>query len=230
MTTGTARMTTATVTATTMPTDPRFLTLAQWLSPSFPIGAFAYSHGLEAAIADGWVRGAGDLQGWLEDVLREGSGRADAIWLWAAMATDADLPALDARARAYAASAERVHESARQGAAFASTANAVWGLDVPPVLLPLAVGAAARQAGMPGADTVALYLHAFASTLTSAAIRLVPLGQTEGQRVLAALTPLCAELAEAAQDRGPDDVYSTCFLSDIAAMRHETLTTRLFQS
>ncbi|MFD1509670.1 urease accessory protein UreF [Lacimonas salitolerans] len=212
-----------------MPTDTRLLTLAQWLSPSFPIGAFAYSHGLEWAVQAGLVRNAGDLQGWLTDLLTCGSGRADAIWVWQAMA-GGDLAALDAQARAFAASAERLREAARQGAAFASTANAVWGLDVPPVVLPLAVGAAARQAHMAGGDVVALYAHAFASNLTAAAIRLVPLGQTEGQRVLAALTPICAQLADDTQGTGPDDIYSNCFLSDIAAMRHETQETRLFQS
>lgn len=214
-----------------MPTDPRLLTLAQWLSPSFPIGAFAYSHGLEAAVQAGWVRDADALQEWLADVLTEGTGRSDAIWLRCAMGADgAALPALDAQARAFAASAERLREADRQGAAFAQTVNAVWGLDVPPVLLPLAVGAAARQAGIPEGEAVALYLHAFVSNLTSAAIRLVPLGQTEGQRVLAALIPLCTRIADETLGLTPGDIHSTCFLSDIAAMRHETLETRLFQS
>lgn len=216
-------------TITIMPTDIRLLTLAQWLSPSFPIGAFAYSHGLEWAVQAGLVRDANDLQDWLSDLLIFGSGRADAIWVWQAMA-GGDLTALDGQARAFAASAERLREASRQGAAFAATANAVWKLDVPTVVLPLAVGAAARQMGMHGADTVALYAHAFASNLTAAAIRLVPLGQTEGQRVLAALTPICAHLADQTQGAGPDDIYSNCFLSDIAAMRHETQDTRLFQS
>lgn len=212
-----------------MPTDTRLVTLAQWLSPSFPIGAFAYSHGLEWAVQAGLVRDADDLQGWLTDLLTCGSGRTDAIWVWQAMA-GGDLVALDAQARAFAASAERLREASRQGAAFAATVNAVWGLRVPPVVLPLAVGAAARQMGFAGGDVVALHAHAFASNLTAAAIRLVPLGQTEGQRVLAALTPICAQLADDTRGAGPDDIYSNCFLSDIAAMRHETQTTRLFQS
>lgn len=218
-------------TVTIMPTDPRLLTLAQWLSPSFPVGAFAYSHGLETAVQSGWVTDADTLQEWLHDVLCQGTGRADAIWIRAAMPSDADtLGMLDAQARAYAASAERLREALRQGAAFAQTANAVWALDVPSVPLPLAVGAAAGQMGMRAGDTVALYLHAFVSNLTSAAIRLIPLGQTEGQKVLAALTPLCARMADETRALTPDDIHSTCFLSDIAAMRHETLKTRLFQS
>jgi urease accessory protein len=213
-----------------MPADPRFVILAQWLSPAFPIGAFAYSHGLEVAVRDGWVRDVDGLRTWLEDLLRHGSGRADAIWLRAAMRLEADLAALDAQARAFAASAERLHEAGRQGAAFARTAGAVWGLDVPPVLLPLAVGASAARVGMPAEETVALYQHAFISSLTSAAIRLVPLGQTEAQRVLARLIPLCVETAAATRASAVRDIHSNCFLSDIAAMRHETLETRLFQS
>ena len=212
--------------------DPGLLTLAQWLSPAYPLGSFAYSHGLESAIRAGWITAAADLQGWLSDVLLDGSGRADAIFLWAGYRAGnvADLMAADAEARAFAPAAERQREGARQGAAFARTTAAVWGIDLPPLLLPVAVGQAARQMRLVPQAACALYLQSFLSNLVSAAVRLVPLGQTEGQQVLAALSPHCAALAAETESAGPEAVYSNAFLSDITAMQHETLDPRLFQS
>lgn len=213
----------------TMPTDTGLLTLAQWLSPAYPIGAFAYSHGLEQAAAAGWVRDAASLEAWLTDCLTEGSGRADAIWLRLAHAA-ADPAEIDARARAFAASGERLREGLRQGTAFAEVTNAVWGFDLPPLMLPVAVGAAARRAGLEVEPVLLMYLHGFLSNLVAAAQRLAPIGQTGGQRVLAALHPACADVVRATRDADDTDIYSTAFLSDVAAMRHETLGTRIFQS
>ena len=208
------------------------LTLQQWLSPSFPIGAFAYSHGLETAIARGWVTSADSLRDWLEPLLTDGSGRSDAVLLALAYraGTPEALDGIDATARAFAPSAERLLEADLQGAAFAGTVRAVWGYDLPDLLLPVAVGRAAALAGLPLTQTAAMYLHAFVANLTSAAVRLVPLGQTEGQAVLAALAPLCTAIAEDTPEATPDDLFSNAFLSDVAAMAHETLEPRLFRS
>lgn len=215
-----------------MPTDPKVLILTQWLSPAYPTGAFAWSHGLEAAIHAGWVRDAQSLQDWLEDLLTDGSGRSDALFiaLAASCRSDKALRALDETARAFCASSERVKESQRQGAAFARVTRAVWELDLPDCLLPVALGRAAHLMALPVPDVTALYLQNFASNLIAAAQRLMPLGQTDGQAVLARLTPLCAAVAAEAETASEDDLYSTCFLSDIAAMKHETQGPRLFQS
>lgn len=205
------------------------LTLAQWLSPAFPVGAFAYSHGVETAIRDGAIGDATTLETWLAGVLKDGTGRSDAILLAEAYRSS-DPFAVDEVARAFSASAERIRESERQGAAFAATTRAVWGLDVPDLMYPVAVG---RAAGLKAIDleaTTALYLQAFASNLVSAAVRLIPLGQTDGQTVLAALAPLCEEHAAQSLALSIDDLWSTAWGSDIAAMRHETLEPRLFQS
>lgn len=217
-------------TRTTMPIEPGLLTLAQWLSPAFPIGGFAFSHGLETAIREGWVHDAESLQIWLADLLEDGSGRSDAIWLTLAACGDEDPGALDAEARAFQPSQERLRETLRQGEAFARIVNDVWGTDLPSLCLPIAVGRAARLQGLEPKSTAALYLQSFVSNIVSAAVRLVPLGQTEGQRVTAALAPMCEQIALEAAQAGPDDIYSNCFLSDVAAMRHETQEPRLFQS
>ncbi|WP_254694107.1 urease accessory protein UreF [Sulfitobacter sp. SK012] len=212
--------------------DTALLTLTQWFSPSFPLGAFAYSHGLETVIQNETIRTASDLQEWLEDVMAHGTGRNDAILLRAAYRCEdlTSVQSVDAHARAFAASAERLIETLDQGSAFARTTAALWDTDATPLTLPLAAGFAARQLDLPLDLTVTLYLQSFASNLVSTAVRLVPLGQTEGQAVLSALAPLCHVIARETADTSLEDLSSTAFLSDIAAMQHETLSHRIFRT
>jgi urease accessory protein len=133
-------------------------------------------------------------------------------------------------ALAFQPSAERLEEATQLGAAFCRTVRDVWGLDLPDLAYPVAVGRAARLQGLPLEDTAALYAQAFLANLVSAAIRLVPLGQTEGQKVLTRLQHACRVLAAEAPSLTIDDLASAAFLSDIAAMRHETQSPRIFQS
>lgn len=234
MSTGQARIPVAN-TGRLMRTDAALI-LSQWLSPSFPVGAFAYSHGLETAIQEGAVGSADTLECWLEDVLCAGTGRNDAILIAAAHGADpaphgtVTVRQVDAVARAFAASSERVSESLKMGRAFAATVAASHAVDLPELTYPVAVGRAARLLGLPLEMTQMLYLQSFLSNLVSVAVRLVPLGQTEGQRTLARLGRLCAPVAAASRDRTLDDLAGAAFLSDIAAMRHESLRTRLFLS
>lgn len=217
--------------ATIMPTDP-ILILNQWFSPAYPLGSFAYSHGIETAMQDGRINSAQGLEIWLRDVLEQGTGRTDAIFLHAAYACDDEsaVRALDAHARAFAPSAERLMESVQQGDAFVRTTTAVWGTKLPALTLPVAVGYAARALDLPVALTTSFYLQAFMSNLVSCAVRLVPLGQTEGQGVLQRLSPLCTQVATQAGEEGLNGLMSAAFASDIAAMRHETLNHRIFRT
>lgn len=212
--------------------DPAILTLMQWLSPAYPVGAFSYSHGLEWAVETEDVHDADSFRAWLAQVLDHGTGRNDAILLATAWRSDSEegLQGTDELSRALAPSRERLAETLRQGEAFARITSEIWPAPLPGLTYPVAVGAAARAVGLPLQVTLLAYLHGFAGNLTSAAIRLVPLGQTEGQAALAALAPLCARLAEAAQTLTPDDLGGFCPLADIASMKHETQYTRLFQS
>lgn len=226
-------MITGTTTGIPMPIDaPHLLTLAQWLSPAYPVGAFSYSHGLEWAVQAGDVTDAAGFRDWLADILDHGAGRNDAILLTAAYRadTEAELLETDALARALAPSRERAMETELQGAAFAGITAEIWPAPLPDLCYPVAVGAAARALDLPLADTLQLFVHGLAANLTSAAIRLVPLGQTEGQAALAALAPLCARIADQAQARTLDDLGSCCMMADIASMKHETLYSRLFRS
>lgn len=218
-------------TTTIMTTDP-ILTLAQWLSPAFPVGAFTYSHGLEALVDAGTVHDAASFSAWLSDTLQNGAGQNDVILL--AQAYNADtieaLTEIDSLARALAPSAERLLETDQQGGAFAHTAAIIHDLDLSDLTYPVAVGRAAHLQNLPLPDTARLFLHAFAANLTSAATRLVPLGQTEAQATLTAVTPLCQDVADQAVTLSLEDIAASTFASDIASMRHETQYSRLFRS
>lgn len=233
-TTGTAmRMITIMGTRTAMTTrtamiDPA-LTLAQWFSPAYPVGSFAYSHGLESLQAEGAVLDGAALSDWIETVLSDGAGWNDVLFLVAAYRAE-DPAKVDARARAFAASAERLTETLSQGAAFAEVTGVVWGGATTPATYPVAVGAAARAHDLPLALTAQMFLQAFAAMLAGAGMRLGIVGQTEGQRIIRAHTPLCAALADRALEADPEALSATAFAADIAAMRHETLTTRIFRT
>ena len=211
-------------------TGPTLLSVVQWLSPAFPVGSYAYSHGLEWAISAGDITSAEDLQRWIGTVLTEGAGRTDAILLSQALRPEADLAALSALAQALAASRERLVETLDQGRALGQTIAALTGQPLPEMPYPVALGAAARGLGLPAEPVVALYLHAFASALVQAAVRFVPLGQTEGQAVLAALHPVILQVAAKAVQAGLDQIGSGAFRSDLAAMRHETMDVRIFRT
>ncbi|MCR9125772.1 MAG: urease accessory protein UreF [Rhodobacteraceae bacterium] len=213
-----------------MTTD--LLTLVHWLSPAYPVGAFSYSHGLERSVEQGVVRDAATFDAWLRDILELGAGRADAVLLACAYrAGDADeLAETDALARALSPSRERAMETTLQGEAFARTTAAIWGGDAVALTYPVAVGAAAAAQDLPLGAVLEIFVHAFAANLTSAAIRLVPLGQTEAHTVLAGVAPLCRQIAREAETAGLDDLGSCVFLADIASMQHETMYSRLFRS
>jgi urease accessory protein len=211
-------------------TTAALLSLVQWLSPAFPTGGFAYSHGLEWAIATGRITSAEALEGWIAGILRHGAGRQDGLLLALALRPGADHAALDATARALAPSAERLAETLEQGAAFARTVAALSRRDLAPRALPVALGQAALPLGLPVAQVVALYLHAFAGALVSVGVRFVPLGQTEGQRVLAALHPLIEATAGWAAEAGPDDLGGAALVADLAALAHETMSPRIYRT
>ena len=207
------------------------LILAQLLSPSFPVGAFAYSHGLETAILGDVITNSQSLEDWLDCLLTQGGARADAVLLNVAYAADAaDVPIIDATARAFAASKERLIETNLQGGAFCDTFAAVWNIQLGALTYPVAVGRAAQSMALDLELTTAMYLQAFVGNLCGAAVRLVPLGQTDGQRVQAALKPRCAALAADLRGATLDDLYSNSFLSDITAMQHETQYARVFRT
>lgn len=221
---------TITITETTAMRTDAVLTLTQWLSPAFPVGAFTYSHGLEAAFEAGWIKDAAGLETWLTDLLTLGSAHADAHFVAAAYHAKMPLAEVDRAARAFAPCRERLLEAEAQGRAFCDVVGHVWDADLAGLTYPVALGRAVAIEGLPLELSLTLYLQAFVSNLVSAAQRLGPIGQTEAQRVIRTLGPICEETAREAADGELTHIASSSFLSDIAAMKHETQRSRIFRT
>jgi urease accessory protein len=225
--------------------DPAALyRLMAWLSPAYPVGAFSYSSGIEWAVEAGDIVDAASLQRWLAVMVSEGGGFCDAVFLvhtYRAIEHDEDsaLRSVAELATAFAPSKERHLETTAQGRAFLDTTRAAWptpALDRllaawdGPIALPVAVGVTCAGHGIALEPALHAYLHALTANLISTGVRLIPLGQTDGQRVLAGLAPVVATTAARVLVTALDEVGSAAFRSDIASMRHETQYTRLFRS
>ena len=216
------------------------LPLLVWLSPAFPVGAFAYSHGLETAVDLSLVHDSVSLEAWLTDVLGQGSMRQDAVL--AAVAFRAahradELAEINDLALALAPGRERRLEAAQMGRAFADAMRTAWpqaaavGLPATGELAyPVAFGAACGVLALRLEDCLAAYALAFVSNLVSAAVRLGPIGQTDGQRIISRLAEPARALGRWAATAGTDDLGAAAFRSDVAALQHETLYSRLFRS
>lgn len=210
------------------------LRLLTWMSPAFPTGAFAYSHGLEWVVEAADIVDEATLRVWLGDVIAHGSGRNDVILLRHALRAARDpatLGEIAELALATAPSQERRSEALNQGRAFMLAATP-WGIPDAPadIPYPVAVGAVAGCHCVVEDDLVPAYLQAFSTNLISAAVRLVPLGQTAGLRVLASLETVVTVTADSTKNTSLDDLGGCAFRSDIASMRHEIQYTRLFRS
>jgi urease accessory protein len=217
------------------------LKLMTFLSPAFPVGAFSYSHGMEWSIDSGAIRTPEELKVWLADILERGSGWNDAMLFAEAhrawMARDAErLCNIAELAEAMAPSRERHLETMGQGRAFLQAVSAAWpcedltGALAEGAAHPVAVGAAAAAHGIGLSVALPAFLNAVVSNLVSVSVRLVPLGQSAGLAIQAALHPAILATAERAIRSSLDDLGSSTVLSDIAAMRHETQYSRVFRT
>lgn len=220
------------------------LALMAWLSPSFPVGSFSFSHGIEWAVEAGDVRDAATTIAWIGTLLAHGGPRNDAILLAnARRAMNANdlgqLAEINTLALALAGSRERRLETAAQGNAFLAAIRSAWSDPaiepahvplMPDVAYPVAVAVVAAAHAIPLAATLEAFCLSIVQNLVSATIRLGAIGHTDGQRTIAALLPAAIDLAAKAQHLTLDDVGGAAFRSDIAALRHETQYTRLFRS
>ncbi len=217
--------------------------LMTWLSPAFPVGGFSYSSGIEWAVEAGDVSDAASLRGWLSTMLTDGSGFCDAVFLAhthraVELGDGEKLCEIAELAAAFVPSRERQLETTAQGRAFIEIARSAWscaGLDeavsqCETAVYPVAVGLVGALHGLPVSPLLHAFLHALASNWISAGSRLIPLGQTDGQRVLAALEPVVAATADRALVAGLDDIGGATFRADLASLHHETQYTRLFRS
>jgi urease accessory protein len=214
-------------------TEPRqLLQLLAFMSPAFPIGSFAYSHGLEWAIDDGAVTSAEDVRRWIESLLVHGSGWNDALLFAAAFdANHVARQEIDELALALAASRERALETSDLGQSFAkATATLLTEEAKDFQTYPFAVSAACGDAGIGKHAALLAFLQAFSNNLIAVAVRLIPIGQTKGLEVMRDLMPIITETARRAMASSLGDLGSSTLLSDIAAMKHETQYSRVFRS
>ena len=218
--------------------------LLLWFSPAFPVGGFAFSHGLEWAAERGWIKDRDTLAAWFTDLVAHGAIGNDQILLCAAWRatmqkdTAALREAIDL-ALALQPSAERHLEAVTQGGAFMTQIEASWPCAALPWLRTLhdgeiayctAVGVAAAGHGIALQSTLLPYALAVVGNLVSAAVRLGVVGQTDGQRVLAQLLPEIERVSRASLTATLADLGSACWRSDLASLQHETQYTRLFRS
>jgi urease accessory protein len=223
------------------------LRLQSWLSPAFPIGAYSYSHGLEWAVEAGHVHDRKSLVDWLEADLCYGSGRNEAIFFSAAWrcTTDDDrakLFEIAELAAAFRGTSEFALESSQQAAACLATLRRVWPdrvLDwlsgilcerhVQPALA-VVLGVASARQGIPARLALPAFLQSYLANLVTAGVRLIPLGQTDGQLAVAELEQAVQAASAQAEKSSIDDLGSAAFMVDLASMAHETQYTRLFRS
>ena len=228
--------------------DSALYRLMSWLSPTFPVGAYTHSSGLEWATAEGLVTRLAELVGWIDDVLAIGSGRSDAVFFVHAYrasveGNQARLLEIAELAAALHPSCERRYETIAQGAAFRRIAlatapcaalNMVAEIPDDGLCYPIAVALLAQGHGVGLSPALTAYLHALVSNLVSAAQRLIPLGQTDGQKAIAALEPMVNRLVDSAIARSDDDPFealgTATLMVDFASLAHETQYTRLFRT
>ena len=231
-----------------MTTDlQKVLRLQTWLSPAFPVGGYSYSHGLETAIDQGLVHDRASLRQWLETDLTDGAGRMDVVFLasaWRAVEAkdDDQLVEVATLSAAMRGTSELYLESMAQGRSFFSTVKQVWpsktlsdaaallkAVDIE-VSLPVAFGITCAAEDIALEAAAAPYLQAQVANLVGAGVRCIPIGQTDGQRVIAALEPVIARVAREALSDTVDDIGSSSVMVDVLSMQHETQYTRIFRS
>jgi urease accessory protein len=215
-----------------------------WLSPAFPVGGFAFSHGLEWAAEKGWIKDRATLETWLIDLIELGSAHNDmtllaAAWRAIASGDDAALAQVCELAVALQPSAERHLETVTQGGAFIAQIEASWPCNgmtslrrawPGEITYSVAVGVAAASHRVALGHTLEGYALAFLGNLISAAVRLGFIGQTDGQKTLAALVGRAQQAARRSAASTLDDLGGACWRSDLASVQHETQYTRLFRS
>jgi urease accessory protein len=221
--------------------------LQSWLSPAFPSGSYSYSHGLEAAVESTQIHDRQGLVDWLEADLRYGTARNDAIffveaWRCAVDMCHVRLVEIAELSAAFRGTSEFALEASQQGTSSLATLREVWpdqAIDslserlrlrrIQPVL-PVVVAVRSAAEGVPVEVALRAFLHGFVSNLVTAGVRLIPLGQTDGQRAIAELEDAVLDASEHALTATIDDLGSAAVMVDLASMSHETQYTRLFRS
>ena len=208
----------------------QLLLLLNWMSPAFPIGSFAYSHGLETAIVENEITTQSEVESWIADLITQGLGWNDAVLF--AQCWNGDAEELNELALSMASSSERYLETTQLGRSFAIAASVFTNAKFPDgdLAYPIAAGMACKSMGVDQLSALLAFLQGFAAAQVSVAVRLVPLGQTAGLHVLKNLMPIICKTADRAAAATLDDLGSCTLLADVAAMNHEHLQPRIFRT
>jgi len=218
--------------------------LLQLASPTLPIGAYSYSQGLERVVEDGVVSDAATARTWIGDVLEwvVAPGEAAIAWRLLAASKRGDWPLFarwNAWFRASRETAELRAETEQTGGSLANLADDLDLLDAParealrvvaPVTLPAAFALAARGFAVPVDAALTAYVWSWLENQVLAAIKLVPLGQVAGQRLLTVLGARIPQVVGTAMTLADDDLSTFAPGLSLASARHETQYTRLFRS
>jgi urease accessory protein len=224
-----------------------WLVLLQFADGLFPAGGFAHSFGLETYVQDGGVTDRAGLEEFVAAHLEGSAGPADAVAVAAAVrlaaagdvaawvALDERIDAMKAVPELRAASRQMGRQTLRVAAAldpdaFLTAVERAVGDGLTPGHHAVAFGAALGRAGVEPEFAAGAYLYTTAALLVGAGLRLMALGQLDGQRVLAAMRPRITRLAAAAATATPDEMWSFNPGLELAAIRHATLDARLFRS
>jgi len=218
---------------------PALLRLLQLTSPALPIGAFAYSQGLEHAVTAGWVKDEESAAAWILGLLTDALPSLDIpvlLRLIAAWNTGGDPHRWNEFLFASRGSAELRAEDQRLGSALARLLTSLdlpeaapW-VSAPQVTHACMFALASARWGIDPADAAAGYLFSWAENQVGAASRLVPLGQTSAQRILSRATTVIPGAVTRAQALADDDLGFGAPAHAIASALHETQYSRIFRS
>jgi urease accessory protein len=208
------------------------LRLFQLISPALPVGAFSYSEGLEVLVQRRLLLDGAGVRVWLEAELQRGTLVLEAASLPGLLVAEAaELRERDSWLLALREGAE-VRAQQRQMGASLLGLLADLGFNPPALNLawPAAFALAGRALEVGATELVEAYLYGWVANQLSAALRLVPLGPTEAQRLQLGLAPLIAKRALELEGADPDQLWSGGVGAGLAQLRHVELYSRLFRS
>ena len=215
----------------------KILKLLTWNNQSFPIGSYCFSSGLEFAVESKLIQSGKDLQYWLNDLLKYGSLYSDALilleaWKLASKKENNKINDLNNFAVSLNQSNEKYIENYEQGKSFIKITEDAWNHKYisKKLVYPIAYAVAAVQENINMEDVLICYLHSSLCNLLAAGIKLIPLGQTEGQKIQIALNTYIEEEYKNILKKNFNDIGNCGWVNDIISMKHENQFTRTFRT